>query len=200
MSSSRLTGNARIVQDCCIDLYNNVQKWRRNSSEASFIFCQLCELKHKELERRAVETEEEASDSMVIDAIMCEIQILIPKLNTELRKMMIVYEKMLKIENKLKAIHELSEMQHSGGTHVDLNPFKNWTVSGFFEATEEIIAMHAQELKTKLSISEELPISSDRSHVLFLESSWKYETEIDRHRVDFLLFNMRCQLDLQLEL
>ncbi|XP_035232540.1 uncharacterized protein LOC118204318 [Stegodyphus dumicola] len=111
---------------------------------------------------------------------------------------MVLCEKMLKIRNKLKAILELSEMQHSNGTYVDLNPFKNWSVSGFFEATEEVSAMHAQELKTKLSISEELPILSDKSHALFLESSWKYETEIDRHRVNFLLFNMCYQLDLQL--
>ncbi|GFS64379.1 uncharacterized protein TNIN_333311 [Trichonephila inaurata madagascariensis] len=189
MSAKKLTGNKRIVNDCCIDIFNYIQKWKSVSSDCYSTIKNICLLKQKELHEQKLFNQGELEE-VSSEALTLELTNLSSELQLKLSKLEAIVKKMTDIPRKFKALLELSELQQS--TDSDFVS----KVSRYSEAADEIQQMYRKEFRMKSSIAKEICILSKESELTFFEAYWKYEPNIDREIVDELTKCFIYELDL----
>ncbi|KAG8189727.1 hypothetical protein JTE90_019675 [Oedothorax gibbosus] len=192
-----LTGNKRIVHDCCIDLYNNIQKWKTVASNLHSIISEICLIKQKELsdsDKQEIVGEDNSEKTM------WQLQSLSEELLCKFEGLEAVMCKISRLPKKLKAINALSELEQSrnDSSDVDLDPvlFKTWPLSRFCNSVEELEKMYMKEFKVKSSITKEISTVTKKSNLIILEATWKYEPNIDTDKVDEILGGIIAELEL----
>ncbi|GFT54319.1 uncharacterized protein NPIL_555201 [Nephila pilipes] len=193
MSAKRLPGNKRIVHDCCVDLFNYIQKWEGFSTDCLSIIKSICSKKRKELHEQELFNQGQIEETS-FDALTVELTNLSSELHLKLNKLEAIVKKMKEIPQKLKAIRELSELQQSIDSSFETR------VSRFSEAADELQQMYRKEFIIKSSICKEICVFTKESELIFFEAYWKYEPNIDREKVDELLKGILYELEINHQL